>query len=273
MFGYVAANQKALSDDEKSRYQAYYCGLCRQLHMKYGSVGRSGLTYDMTFLAILLSSVYGLDETCGSGHCLMHPIRSRPYVITPATSYAADMNMILSYYQSLDDWNDDRNPVAWEKSRLMEKFIPGIREGNPDQYRAITECLRRLGEMERANELNPDLPANCFGELMGALFLWRGDACSDTLWRMGAALGRFIYLMDAACDLKADIKKQRYNPLMTQMEPDLTPILTMIIAECTAEFEKLPTGRDRRILQNHLYSGVWQKYLRRESQGSEGAEV
>jgi hypothetical protein len=267
MFGYVAANQKALSGEEKARYQAYYCGLCRQLYKQYGSVGRGSLTYDMTFLTILLSSVYRLDETGGSHHCVMHPIKRRPYLITPATSYAADMNIVLAYYQCLDDWNDDHNPVARERSRAMEKFIPRIEEESPGQYRAITECLRSLGEMERANELNPDIPANCFGELMGALFLWRRDAHSDTLWRMGSALGRFIYLMDAVNDLKSDIKRQRYNPLMAQMEPDLTPILTMIIAECTAEFEKLPSGRDRHILLNHLYSGVWQKYLRREPKG------
>jgi hypothetical protein len=269
MFGYVAANQKALSEEEKARYQSYYCGLCKQLYTRYGSVGRNSLTYDMTFLTILLSSIYELEETGGSDHCVMHPIKRRPYLITSATSYAADMNIILAYYQHLDDWNDDHNPIAREKSRLMEKFIPGIRESNPDQYKAITESLRILGEMERANELNPDLPANRFGELMGALFLWRRDAYSDTLWRMGAALGRFIYLMDAACDLKSDIKKQRYNPLMAQMEPDLTPILTMIIAECTAEFEKLPFVRDRHVLQNHLYSGVWTKYLRREPKGAD----
>lgn len=95
---------------------------------------------------------------------------------------------------------------------------------------------------------------------MGALFIWRQDEYTDTLRRMGASLGRFIYLLDAVNDLKADIKKQRYNPLVAQLETDFTPMLTAIMAECTAEFERLPITRDRHILQNHLYSGVWQKY-------------
>lgn len=72
----------------------------------------------------------------------------------------------------------------------------------------IADNLQRLGEMEKAGELNPDLPANCFGVLMGAPFpAWRRDEYADTLWRMGAALGRFVYLLDAANDLKADIKR------------------------------------------------------------------
>lgn len=269
MFGYIAANQKALTKEERVRYGDYYCGLCRQLNTQYGSIGRASLTYDMTFLAILLSSLYELVETSGARRCIMRPVKPCSYVITPATAYAADMNIILSYYQCLDDWKDDHNLKAKEKSRLLEKFLPQIREKYPDQYAAITEALSVLGEMERANELNPDLPANRFGDLMGALFLWRHDDYADTLWRMGAALGRFIYLLDAVNDLRSDIKRQRYNPLMTQRQADFAPVLVMVMAECTAEFEKLPIARDRHILQNHLYSGVWLKYRVRKQKGAD----
>lgn len=260
MFGYIAANPEALSKAEKERYREYYCGLCHALGARYGSVGQASLTYDMTFLAMLLSSLYEMEEVQSSGHCAPRPLMRHPYVETPAIAYAADMNVILSYYQCLDDWNDDHNLAARGKCRQLEKHLPYVKEANPIQCMIIADNLQRLGEMEKAGELNPDLPANCFGVLMGALFAWRRDEYADTLWRMGAALGRFVYLLDAVNDLKADIKKQRYNPLVAQLETDFTPMLTMIMAECTAEFEKLPIARDRRILQNHLYSGVWQKY-------------
>lgn len=260
MFGYIVTNPKALSKEEKSRYQKYYCGLCHQLYTQYGSIGRASLTYDMTFLTLLLSSLYELEETETSQRCILHPVRSYSAVTTPATAYAADINIILAYYQCLDDWNDDHNLLAGEKSRQLEKCLPRAGREHPRQQEAIAESLRRLGDMEKKGELNPDIPANCFGELMGALFLWRQDDYSETMWRMGASLGRFIYLLDAVNDLKTDIKKQRYNPLTAQLDTDFTPMLTMIMAECTAEFEKLPIRRDRHILQNHLYSGVWQKY-------------
>ena len=260
MFGYIAANQQALSKEEKDRYRKYYCGLCYQLDMQYGSIGRASLTYDMTFLSMLLSSLYDLEETRSSRHCIHRPVKGCPYVVTSATAYAADMNLILTYYQCLDDWRDDRNLISKKKSRRLEKYLPRVNEANPRQSMVIADSLQCLEEMEKANELNPDLPANCFGELMGALFIWRQDEYTDTLRRMGASLGRFIYLLDAVNDLKADIKKQRYNPLVAQLETDFTPMLTVIMAECTAEFERLPITRDRHILQNHLYSGVWQKY-------------
>jgi hypothetical protein len=223
----------------------------------------------MTFLAMLMSSLYELEETRGSRYCVRHPVKRRPYAFTPATAYAADMNAILSYYQRLDDWKDNHNLIAKEKSRQLEKCLPRAKEANPRQYMAIADALRRLGEMENANELNPDLPANCFGELMGSLFVWRDDEYAETLWRMGSSLGRFIYLLDAVNDLKADIKKRRYNPLVAQLETDFTPMLTLMMAECTAKFEKLSIRRDKHILQNILYSGVWQKYRVREKKGTD----
>lgn len=267
MFGYVVINPKALSKEERQQYNKHYCGLCHQLNEKYGNAGRSTLTYDMTFLTILLSSLYEMDESQDSQRCIAHPIRRQTYVETEITSYAADMNIVLSYYQMLDDAYDDNNLVAKQKSRNLEKYLPQIKKEYPEQCEAIASRLKQLGEMEAANELNPDLPANCFGDLMGSVFVWRQDEHSEGLWRMGAALGRYIYLLDAVNDLKTDIKKQRYNPLIAQMETDFTPMLTVMMAECTEEFEKLPIKRDKHILQNILYSGVWQKYRVQKRKG------
>jgi hypothetical protein len=267
MFGYITVNDKALPEAERARYRAHYCALCRALGARYGSAGRAHLSSDMTFLAMLLSSVYDLRETEGSLRCAVNPLRRRSFVETEATLYAADMNAILAYYQCLDDWNDDHNPVALLKSRALAKFLPGIREAHPRQAAGIEGALERLGAMEKSGEVNPDLPANCFGALMGGLFAWREDELAPKLYRLGAALGRFVYLMDAVNDLKADIKRQRYNPLVAMLEADYTPMLTMILSECMAAFEDLPIRRDRNILENHLYAGVWQKYRARGAKG------
>ncbi|GHU82799.1 hypothetical protein FACS1894196_1690 [Clostridia bacterium] len=268
MFGILATDPKTLSKEEKARYRAFYCGLCRQLGARFGGVGSASLTYDMTFVAILLGALYGLEEDSGTRRCVPSPARRHPFVVTQATDYAADMNIILAYYQCMDDWSDERNIAARQKGLLLEKHLPAVKEAFPRQCAQIQRCLSRLGEMEEANELNPDVPTNCFGELMGSLFLWRGDEYSDALFRMGAALGRFIYLLDAVNDLKADIKGRRYNPLVAQMDTDFTQVLTLMMAECTAEFEKLPIHRDAHILQNILYAGVWQHYRPGKKEGA-----
>jgi hypothetical protein len=217
---------------------------------------------------MLLSSVYALEERCEENRCIMHPTGRCTNIMTAATTYAADMNILFAYYQCLDDWNDDRNPVAKQKSLRLKRFIPNIREKRPYAYAAVSSGLQLLGQMERSNEMNPDLPANCFGDLLGAIFVWKTDEHAETLRRMGASLGRFIYLMDAVNDLHTDIRKQRYNPLVAQAGMDFSQLLTMIMAECTSEFDKLPVTRDKQILQNHLYAGVWQKYRARKQEGN-----
>ena len=173
MFGYITVDADALPKREKERYQAHYCGLCRALGARYGSAGRMHLSSDMTFLAMLLSSVYSLRQTTGALRCAMNPLKLQSFLETEASLYAADMNTMLAYYQCLDDWYDDHNPIALLKSRALSKFQPILRTEYPRQAVAIEESLSRLGKMERAGELNSDLPANCFGDLMGALFAWR----------------------------------------------------------------------------------------------------
>jgi hypothetical protein len=267
VFGTVRANRKALSPEERKRYDGTYCGLCRELGVKAGALGRSCLSYDMTFLSMLLSSLYKLDEQQKNCVCAFRPI-PHPCIANEAVSYCADMNLFLTYYQALDDWKDDRKRSAKQKSAVLAKYLPEISEKWPRQCRVVQEKLKHLSEMEKVNELNPDLPMNCFGELLGEIFLWSPGADTGSgfgeyaapLKVMGAALGRFIYLLDACNDLHGDIKKQRYNPLVSQLNTDFTPLLTMMMAECTAAFDKLPISRDSGILRNVLYSGVWQSY-------------
>ena len=58
MFGYITVNRPELKVKESAAYDAYYCGLCHALHGRHGRAGQLTLTYDMTFLVILLNGVY-----------------------------------------------------------------------------------------------------------------------------------------------------------------------------------------------------------------------
>ena len=54
MFGYIVADLGNLSEEEKKCYNKYYCGLCHALKKTNGNLGRLTLTYDFTFIALLL---------------------------------------------------------------------------------------------------------------------------------------------------------------------------------------------------------------------------
>jgi hypothetical protein len=270
MFGYIKTQPFALTKEEKVRYKAFYCGLCDNLEKKYGTAGTMALSFDMTFLTMLLSSLYAMPETTGERRCLAHPMAKHPFVVTEATEYGADLNLFLAYYKNLDDWQDERKAAARERARKQEAYVASLRQSWPRQCEAVEKGIAQLAVMEKENELNPDLPTNCFGEMMGELFVYKEDDYAKDLRQMGAALGRFVYLLDASNDLKTDIKKELYNPLMGQMDTDFLPLLTLMMGDCTEAFERLPISQDVRILRNVLYAGVWTMYKKRDR--NEGAK-
>ena len=261
MFGYVTASVKELEKDAQKRYGAVYCGICRRIRIQSGNVARLGLSYDMAFLALLLMSLYEPEETAGERACMMHPVKKRPWIDNRFVQYAADMNVVLSYYNCLDDWQDDGKISAKLLAQQFGKCVPEIEERYPRQCAAIAACICQLSELEKAGCGNPDEPASCFGRLMGELLAYEEDIWADTLRRMGFYLGRFIYLLDAALDYDKDKKKGKYNPyLVMENGKDWTrweEYLVLTMGRCTDAFEKLPLVQDKPLLDNILYSGVW----------------
>ena len=266
MFGYVVANKDIMTEEQLRRYRGCYCGLCRQLKERCGSLSRLTLTYDMTFLVMLLSSMYEPEEATGEERCAAHPAKPHEYWENQITGYAADMNLALAYLNMLDDWKDDRKVLRLLESGMFSGKYRAVREKYPEKCAFIEENLALLAEIEGRGERDPDAGARCFGAIMGELFSYQ----SDSLWggavrEFGQVLGEFVYIMDAVVDLPKDREKGNYNPLTALVEQgrtadDLRYILTMLIGECAARFERLPLVRDADIMRNILYSGVWLRY-------------
>ncbi len=261
MFGYVTADLSQLSPEEKERYQGCYCGLCRRLGRLCGQRGRLVLTYDMTFLILVLNSLYGGEEGEGKKRCLPHPLHAHSCWTSRWTDYGAWMNVALGYYKCLDDWQDDRKKWAWLGTKLLARPLRKAEERYPRQCAAMKKELALLSDLERQGINDPDRAAASFGRLMAALFVAdEGDEYAERLSVLGDSLGRFIYLVDARIDLTDDLREERYNPLVGLVNLDLEPVLTMLISDGAAAAEALPLEKDKRIIYNILYSGVWLKY-------------
>ena len=125
MFGYVVVNKPELKFREFDVYRAYYCGLCHSLSKRHGLSGQLTLSYDMTFLVILLSSLYEPEHSVTSKRCIVHPIKRQNIISSEFTDYVADMNVILSYFKCLDDWHDDRSVLKLAYSKLLKKGAIG----------------------------------------------------------------------------------------------------------------------------------------------------
>lgn len=265
MFGYVNIYKPELKMKDFYKYKAYYCGLCKTLKDKYGSFGQMTLTYDMTFLIILLTSLYESNTEHGIHRCIVHPVKKHDTLCNEISDYAADMNIVLSYYHLLDNWQDDKSIAGFTGTKLLKKKFNKICNKYPRQCQAISNSLNRLKECEKNDDQNIDMVSRCFGELMSELFVYKEDMWEPTLRKFGFFLGKYIYIIDAYEDLEEDIKKGGYNPLKSASQKDsyeteCKNILNIMIAECTSEFEKLPCLLDADILRNILYEGVWTKF-------------
>lgn len=265
MFGYVVMNKPEIKFKDFDVYRSFYCGLCRELRERYGIVGQLSLTYDMTFVILLLSGLYEPPTRQGTTRCVIHPVKKQPVRKNEITEYAADMNLLLAYYKCMDDWNDERKLVRFGYAKLLE----GRNQKAADRYRkkadAIAALLGELSAMEKAGEKDIDKMAGCFGRIMEEVLAYKEDMWEASLRKLGFYLGKFIYLLDAYEDVEKDIENGNYNPfsenyIMKEFEGQVRQILIMMLAEVCKEFEKLPIIKYADILRNILYSGVWCRF-------------
>lgn len=265
MFGYIIVNKPELKVKELEEYQAYYCGLCHTLKKRHGRAGQATLSFDMTFLAILLTGLYEPEEQTESHRCITHPAAPHQMCMNRYTAYAADMNVLLSYYNLLDNWRDERSYRSRAFAGFLSRSYKETAARYPRQHQAILSYIQQLSVCETENSADLDHVAGLTGEMLGETFVLTEDVWSPMLRRLGFYLGKFIYLMDAFEDLEEDKKTGNYNPWISladrkDFESYSRQILTMMMGECSLAFEQLPILKNAGILRNILYSGVWSKY-------------
>lgn len=264
MFGYLTARPELLDEERAARYKACYCGLCRSLRSRHGQLAGLTLNYDVTFLALLLSSLYEPEERGGSAPCLVHPFAARAWFAGEITDYCADMNLALGYLKCMDDRRDDGSLLAATEGALLRRAYRAAAEKYPRQCSAMENSIAELTAIERAGLDEPDRASAVFGAMMAELFDYRSDRWSPPLRAMGDMLGRFIYVMDACMDLDADVRRGRYNPFRGRFGLDngeyFRSVLQMLLGECLSHYDRLPLVQDKDILDNILCAGVWAQF-------------
>lgn len=270
MFGYVIANTQELSEETKTDYQKAYCGLCHTLGKEFGQLSRASLNYDMTFLILLLSSLYEPEKKESSSRCIMHPTKTHESLYNMYSNYAADMTVALTYYKCLDDWEDDRKLLRRGYAQLLKKKLKVVETRWPRQCQTMAEDLAAITAVEKQAG-SADEAMNNFGHLMGELFVYQEDMWAPLLRQFGYSLGQFIYLMDATVDYAEDIKNNSYNPLiiLKKKPEEMQEPLMILMGKAAEAFEKLPLVENLHLLRNVIYSGVWQQYNTQQAKARE----
>ena len=269
MFGYVTPVLSVLAEERKQRYRSFYCGVCHALKQRHGQAGRLSLSNDMTFLAMLLSSLYEPDASSASSRCAVHPLKTHPWLSSPMIDYAADMNALLFFYKCEDQRMDEHSLRGKAGESLFRRSAEKVRSLWPVQAEGVEKALTELWEEEKKPSPDPDRLCNLSGEMLGACFVPKpDDMWASGLRAVGEGLGRFVYWMDAWEDYDQDIRAGKFNPLKQyhdrkDFDEFARNTLELLIADATEAFEILPLEEDLDLLRNILYSGVWQRYALR----------
>lgn len=271
MFGYITIHKPELKFKEYDIYHGYYCGLCHTLKDMFSNQSRISLNFDLTFIAILLSSLYEPNTKKEMTHCLIHPVQKHLQYRNECIDYAAKMTIVLSYFKCLDDWQDEKKIVQNIYGKTLFKHYLKIKDEFPEKIANIEKELKMIQNYEKNQDYQIDNLSSCFGRVMGEICTFKDDEWKDELYELGFYLGKFIYLMDAYDDIENDLKKGNFNPLIekyqdSDFEDYCHNILEMMVSRVATVFECLPIIENAEILRNILYSGVWTRYELRKKQ-------
>ena len=121
MYGYIRAYKPEMRFREYDIYHGCYCGLCDALHKRHGAAARWTLSYDMTFLILLLTGLYEPAEEKAERRCIAHPFHKSLHIQSEITAYAADMSILLFRDKCMDDWNDERKITRRAAAEMFRK--------------------------------------------------------------------------------------------------------------------------------------------------------
>jgi hypothetical protein len=275
MFGYVTICKNTLDEQDYNTFKAYYCGLCKAIGKRCSQGARMGLSYDITFLAVVLSSVEKGETKMHSGACLLHPSKKKEYASDErALDYAADMGVILSYLKLLDDWHDDKSLKALSGLFLFRRAAKKASRRYPETYTAVKQCLQNLSKLEKAKCAQIDETADCFAKILEILFtpsFVEDENQKRILAWLGYNIGRWIYIIDAYNDLEKDVKNGSYNTFVCkcpnktadeikkEIRENLELSLLLTLENAASAYDLLTIYKNKGILDNIMYTALKQK--------------
>ena len=171
MFGYVTPDKAMLEKNEFELFRAYYCGVCRAIGKNASQTSRMGLSYDITFLAIVLSSVYSDRVELLYGRCIAHPAKKRAYLGNDhVMDYAASVGVMLEFLKLADDWHDDHSIKALFGMLVLYKGYRKVRKKYRAQLDGIKKRLDELSRLEKERCSSIDTAADTFAGILEQLF-------------------------------------------------------------------------------------------------------
>lgn len=270
MFGYIRIDKPELRVKEYETYKAIYCSLCRALGKHYGFISRLTLSYDFTFLALLEMSLKDGCDSFERKHCAFNPLKKCIYCKnSESLKMPSAAAMIMLYYKLKDNIADEKGIKKLRYYCLLPFFVSAHKKAAkeyPFIERIVSEFIEEQSLLESQNCAELDRIADPTAKALSKILMLCCDDDSQkrVLERLGYCIGRYIYILDAACDLESDIKNNSYNVLKSNIDRDInqyikekiSPQLYFCANEAGKAFELLDIKKYKTILGNIIYLGL-----------------
>lgn len=274
MFGYIVANKPEMKIKEYETYKSVYCALCKKMGKDYGVLSRLTLSYDFTFAALLGMAVKDSQGSFEKKRCVCNPLKKCIYCTSDVDvlEFCGAAAMVLSDYKIRDNIKDSSffkslcyrivSPIfkGWRKKAV--KNFPQLKTVIADYEKGQTYAEKHNSSLDAAAEPTALALKSIFSNLSP------NDKYRPVFAKIGYCVGKWVYLVDAGCDLEEDLKTDSFNPLSVEFkesgedkpfefaEKRLTPILNCCLNECADCYELLDIYKFKPILDNIIYSGM-----------------
>ena len=257
MFGYVIPDKQNMYIKDFNVFQGYYCGLCRALGKTGGPLTRLCTNYDVTFYSVLLHSIAGVEPKIESKFCAL-TCKKKPMIeVDDLSKKAADIAVLLTYYNVVDDVEDGKKSRLAIKWRLHNRKRAAAKR-LPEVDALMKREFSRLSVLEKSNSSSIDEVADCTAVVMRDMtkLIVKTDESIDLFTYN---LGRLIYLLDAVDDIEEDSKKGRYNVVVNNF------------GKCTEKSDYLAkNGEELSFLLKSAYNRMVESYNTMDIKVGEG---
>ena len=275
MFGYIRPYKSDLLMRQWSYYQSVYCGLCKSIGKNYGQLPRLTVTYDLTFLALLLFSVSEQEASFHNEVCVLNPIKKKTVMTTNAIlEITAAVSVMLAWYKGKDNLKDGK----YFSGRAINLGLNRVHKKIAAQYSEIDNLIsKNLSDLDRYEQQEPDLGAgNVFGRLLAEIFEFclkhlfqynlikiseaEQDSLTKSFYFLGNDVGKWIYLIDAIDDLEQDRDNKNWNPFLLFDGEKARTIAAQELENIELSIDRsaalLPYIRDSSMIANIVQKGL-----------------
>ena len=221
----------------------------------------------MTFYSVLLHSIADVEPKIETKVCAVNCKKKPMIEVDDLSLKSADVAVLLTYYNVVDDIEDGK------KSRLPIKWRLNLRKKSASKRLPEVDALMkrefaRLRALEKENSSSIDMVADCTAVVMRDMTKLLVET-NENIDLFTYNLGRLIYLLDAVDDVEEDSKKGRYNVIVNNFgkcenraeylekhQEELAFLLKSTYTRMVESYDKMDIKVGEGVLSNTLYLGL-----------------